>query len=159
MNRSRVMKTLSATGYRRTRCLSKKIHLLQNRLLGRVQDTLMVAIRIGPIAAAAAATGRTPIIPWADIATWKRWQLPIHFSDVFISSVHALRPLRPDDRSSRNGAFERIGIDVSGAFILLPGHLKGITDNRYRRSIIFSKYEMHIYVTLIKIIISFCRIV
>lgn len=47
----RVMKTLSATAS--TRCLSKKIHLLQNRVLGRVQDTLMVAIPIGPIAATA----------------------------------------------------------------------------------------------------------
>lgn len=53
----RVMKTLSATAS--TRCLSKKIHLLQNRVLGRVQDTLMVAIPIGPIAATAPATGRT----------------------------------------------------------------------------------------------------
>lgn len=33
-----------------------------------------------------------PIIPWADIVTWKRWQLPIHFSDVFISSAYALTP-------------------------------------------------------------------
>lgn len=53
----RVMKTLSATAS--TRCLSKKIHLLQNRVLGRVQDTLMVAIPIGPIAATAPATGST----------------------------------------------------------------------------------------------------
>lgn len=33
-----------------------------------------------------------PIIPRADIVTWKRWQLPIHFSDVFISPSSATDP-------------------------------------------------------------------
>lgn len=53
-----------------------------------------------------------PIIPRADIATWKRWQLPIHFSDVFISLVPAPRPLRPTIAPSRNSAFE--GINAVG---------------------------------------------
>lgn len=43
-----------------------------------------------------------PIIPWADIVTWKRWQLPIHFSDVFISfRPYSNEITRPPDRANQ----------------------------------------------------------
>ena len=52
------------TGY--TMSLKRKSIYRRNRVLGRVQDTLMAAIAIGAIAAA---TGSGPIIPRPDIVT------------------------------------------------------------------------------------------
>lgn len=50
-----------------------------------------------------------PIIPWADIVTWKRWQLPIHFSDVFISfRPYSNEITRPPDRANQFRRFSFI---------------------------------------------------